>query len=250
MISVWLCTDAQVKRHIKKGNRNKAESQFMLDKGYFQAEWEFGFEKVSSTLSTLVYPNIVLRYGVTDKFEINTEQSLLTAYDHSGSRHERSSGIEPAAVGFSYELLHEKANRPSIIFSSQLAFPLLASKSFTAVYYAPSFLINIQQPVKLNHVFGFSSGVFWDGFSKTPSFIYNANYTYNFVHHWIFTVEYFGYFNQASPTRYANLSWAYALKKHLQFGFTGGVGLASTAYKSYLAVNGLWGFNTAKHKKA
>ena len=106
----------------------------MLDKSYFQAEWEVGYEKVTSTLSTLVYPNIVLRYGITDRFEINTEMNLLSAFDHSVSPKVKTRGIEPVIIGLSYELLQETAKRPSIIFSAQLAFPYLASKSFTASY--------------------------------------------------------------------------------------------------------------------
>ena len=241
--------DAQVKRSIKKGNRNKAESQFMLDKGYFQAEWELGYEKVTSNLSTLVYPNLVLRYGITDKLEINTELNLLSAFDHSVSPHIKTMGIEPVAIGVSYELLQESTKRPSIILSSQIAFPHFASKSFTATYVAPMFLINVQQPVKVHNIFGLSSGVFWDGFSKNPSFVYNASYTYNFVHHWILDAEFFGFINQNAPLRNAAISLAYAVKKQLQFGFTAGVGLSSAAYKSYIAINGIWGFNTARNKK-
>ena len=249
MITVWLCAEAQVKRTIKKGNRNKAESQFTLDKGYFQAEWEVGYETVTSSLSTLVYPNLALRYGITDRFEINTEMNLLSAYDHSVSPYVKTSGIEPVYIGLSYELLQETVKRPSIIFTAQLAFPYLASKSFTASYYAPVFLVMVQQPVKVHTVLGISSGVFWDGFSKNPSLIYNASYTYNFVKHWIFTAEFFGFVNHNSPLRSANISLAYALKKQLQFGFTAGVGLSSAAYKSYFAINGVWGFNTIRNKK-
>jgi len=103
--------------------------------------------------------------------------------------------------------------------------------------------------VKVHTILGISSGVFWDGFSKNPSFVYNASYTYNFVHHWILDGEFFGFINQNAPLRNAALSLAYAVKKQLQFGFTVGVGLSSAAYKSYIAINGIWGFNTARNKK-
>jgi len=249
MVAACLCPKAQVKRVIKKGQRNKAESKFMLDKGDFQAEWELGYEKVNANLSTLVYPNLVLRYGITDRIEINTETNLISAYNHAVTPHATSSGIEPVAVGLSYEVLQETTKRPSIIFSAQLAAPHLASKSFAASFYAPVFLVIVQQPIKEHSVLGLTSGIFWDGFSEHPTFVYNASYTYNFVKHWIFSAEFFGFINQHAPLRSADINLAYTLKKPVQFGLTAGVGLSSAAYKGYLALNGIWGFNAFGKKK-
>jgi hypothetical protein len=98
-------------------------------------------------------------------------------------------------------------------------------------------------------VLGLTSGIFWDGFSKNPTFVCNGTYTYNFVHHWIFSAEIFGFINQHPPLWNGDVNLAYTLKKPLQFGITAGVGLSPAAYKSYLAINGVWGFNTSRKKK-
>ena len=76
---------SQVKRVIKAGRRFKSESQFALNKNDFQAEWEIGKETIDSELATIVYPNLVLHYALSDRMEVNTEMTLITAMDNSYS---------------------------------------------------------------------------------------------------------------------------------------------------------------------
>ena len=116
-VAVCSVSMAQVKKKIKKGRRNKSESQFMLDENYFQAEWEVGQETLTDKLNTTVYPNLVMRYGINKQFEINAEVSLLTARDKSLQK-KNTSGIEPVAIGANYLLLSETARRPYYFFRS------------------------------------------------------------------------------------------------------------------------------------
>ena len=122
-LSVCSGTQAQVKKKIKKGRRNKSESQFMLDENYFQAEWEIGHEIITADVNTTVYPNLLLRYGINKKIEVNAEISFLTAHDEL-VQSTNTSGIEPVSFGVNYLLLAETKRSPAIIFSVE-DFPLI-----------------------------------------------------------------------------------------------------------------------------
>jgi hypothetical protein len=247
-LAAVLCTDAQVKRKIKKGRRNKSQSDFALDQGDVEVDWEFGYETVTPDIHTFVYPNLALRYGITDRLEVNTEFSLLSAWDRSVSPKSHISGLEPASFGINYQIMDEGPKRPSLIFSAQLAIPYFASAHFTADRYAPMLELIANMPVHKDHVFGTSAGLFWDGFSSHPSFIYNGNYTYHLDKKWDIGAELFGFVNNGPDQHNADLSLTYNLTKDISFGATGGIGLTSTSHRSYIAVSGVWGMNTLKKK--
>ena len=245
-VAVCSVSMAQVKKKIKKGRRNKSESQFMLDENYFQAEWEVGQETLTDKLNTTVYPNLVMRYGINKQFEINAEVSLLTARDKS-SQKKNTTGIEPVAIGANYLLLSETAKRPAIIFSGQFAVPFLATKSFTATYWAPALELIVEKAVSQQVILAASGGAFWDGFSTQASFIYNGNISYNLTKKWALTSEWFGFIN-GTPQHNTDLSITYTLNKSVQFGATAGAGLSAAAHKNYIAINGVWGCSTKRKR--
>lgn len=249
-ICTVVCAEAQVKKKIKKGRRNKSESQVALGKNDFLAEWETGHETINPGLSTTVYPNLVLHYALSDRTEINTEMNLVTAKIKTAVAQKNTTGIEPVSVGANYLLVRDTEKSPSVMLSAQLAFPFLATKSFTADHLAPSMQVNAQQALLHQQAaIGLSSGLFWDGFSTTPSFIYNANFSYTFIKKWMITTECFGFINQEPPQNNLDASLAYIINDYVQFGFTAGMGISAAAHKNYFAINGTWGLNTAKKSR-
>jgi len=249
MITACCSVQAQVKHKIKKSRRNKAESRFTLAKNDLQVEWETGYEKLNSSLSTFTYPNATIHYGITSRFEVNTEMSVLSAYDRSVSPQANSTGIEPISAGFNYLLSKESYNGPAVIAAVQLAIPFLATKNFAASHLAPLIELDIQQPFSKKLTAGISPGVFWDGFSTTANFIYNAHIAYAATKKWQFTSECFGFINGEPAQHNFDTQVDYTLNKHWQVGCTGGFGLSKSAHKSYVALNGVWGINTRGKKK-
>ncbi len=247
ILTAGLGVSAQVKKKIKRGRRNKSESQFTLDEGFFQAEWEVGHETLTGKLNTTVYPNLALRYGITKQFEVNAEISLLTAHDET-SAVINTTGIEPVSFGCNYLLSPESKKWPAIILSGQLAIPFLATKKFTATYLAPTLQVVVAKAVNSKLVLSASNGIFWDGFSTRGIYIYNGTVSYNLTPKWTATSEWFGFVNSTSPQHNTDVSLAYALNKKVQFGVTAGTGLSKAAHKSYFALNGVWGCSL-KHKK-
>lgn len=252
-LSVFCLTisaQAQVKKHIKKGRRYKSESQFALNKNDFQAEWEFGREAADSQLTTITYPNLELHYALSDRFEVNTEISLVTTAENSYSLQKNTTGIEPVLIGANYQVLRDTRNTPSVIVSTQLAIPFLATKTYAIDHLAPIVQVDIQEAVRDKWIFGLSGGLLWDGFSTSPSFIYNASTSYSFTKKWMITAECFGFINHDLPQNNLDASLAYVINDLVQFGVTAGAGITSTAPQNYFAINGTWGLNTTRKRQA
>lgn len=244
-----LAVQAQVKKKIKRGRRNKSESQFMLDKNYLEFDWEIGHENITDGLSTTVYPNLAIRYGISKSLEVNAEVNFITAKDKT-AQPPTTSGIEPVMLGVNYLLLPESRSLPAIILSAQFAFPFMASKNFRANYLAPLLQANIQKPVSKKLTLGFSGGAFWDGFITSPVFLYNANAACTFSKKWMAVSEWFGFINGGAPQHNTDLSITYSFNKNVQLGITAGTGLSGTAHKNYFAINGVWGCSLKRKQPA
>ena len=241
--------DAQVKRKIKKGRRNKSQSDFALNKGDIEVDWELGYETVTPLIHSFVWPNTAIRYGLTDRLEVNAEFSPISAWDRSVSPSTNFTGVEPVSFGFNYQVSTESKDRPSLVLSAQLAIPYFATTHFTADRYAPMAEIIANLPLHKHHVIGLSSGVFWDGFSPDPSFIYNANYTCHLTDKWDLGAAVFGFMNGGPSQHNIDLNAAYNFTPDIQLGATGGIGLTPTSHRSYFAINGQWGMNLLAKRK-
>ncbi len=242
------CGAAQVKKKIKKSRRNKSESRFALATKDAQVEWETGYETFDAGLATVAYPNMVLHYGISNRAEVNTEVSLVTAIDKTVISQKNTTGIEPLMAGFNYLLRKEGSKGPAVIAAVQIAIPFLASANFTASHFAPVLQLDIQQPISKQLTSGFTPGLFWDGFTTTPSYTYSLNMNYQPVNKWVLTTELFGFINHELPQHSIDAEVDYNINKQWQLGVTGGVGISSAAHKSYFAFNGSYGFNTARKK--
>ncbi|MDI3320903.1 transporter [Pinibacter soli] len=246
LIVLTISCEAQVVKRIKKGRRFKSESQFALDKNDFQAEWEIGRETIDSQLTTIIYPNLILHYALSDRLEVNTEMSLITAKNKSYSSKQNTTGIEPVLVGANYQVLRDNDNSPSVIVSAQLAIPFLSTKEFTINYFSPVLQISLQEALYEKWIFGLSGGLLWDGYSTSPNFTYNASTSYYYKKRWMVTAECFGFINDDMVQNNLDASLAYTINDLVQFGITAGTGISHFAPKNYFAVNGTWGFNTSK----
>jgi len=174
--------------------------------------------------------------------------SLISTQDKSYSPQKNTAGIEPVLIGANYQLLRDTYNSPSVIIFAQCAIPFLATKDFTINHLAPVVQIDFQEAVHKKWIFGLSNGLQWDGFSTSPSFIYNANTSYSFTKKWTVTVECFGFIGNNLPQNNLDASVDYVINDLVQFGITAGAGISSAAPKNYFAVNGTWGFNSSGKK--
>lgn len=251
ILFLFVDANAQVKKKIKKSRRNKSQSQYTLEKNEFQYEWEAGYETLNHSLQTVTYPNMVFHYGLTSKLEINSEATLLTAIDKTQPAHKNTSGIEPVAFGLNYLMIKESPTHPAVIGSFQLAIPFLATRNFAATHLAPVMQLNIRQPVLKKITIGFAPGVFWDGFSSNPSYLYNFDTDYNPSDKWQISPEIFGFISSnGAPQHNIDLEIDHKFSNKIQLGVIAGKGLSPASHKNYFAVCGVYDLHPYRNKKS
>ncbi|HLO79482.1 MAG TPA: transporter [Chitinophagaceae bacterium] len=238
---------AQVKKKIKRGRRNKSDNEISIPSNYIQAEWEFGHENITQYLATTVYPNMVLRYGITDKMDVSTEFNLITTHLKLPDTTLHTNGIEPVLFGINYLFWSTKDGKSSLIGEAQLAFPSLASKDYTAKHIAPTVQLSGTRSIGKRSQIIITAGVFWDGFSTTPSTTYNSAYSFDITRKWNISSSLFGFIGKSAPLHNLDVSLSYAPNQNFQVGITGGLGINESAHDNYLAVNGVFGFSTKHH---
>jgi hypothetical protein len=245
------CTFSQSlgKRHIKKGRRNKSEHQLTLDRNSIEADWEFGYETISNSISVFAYPNLVVRYGVTDRLEFNLELTPLTTTVKLPSKTNYISGIEPVMIGVRYALVDETKFVPEVALSLQVAPPWLATKNYQADLWAPLFQCTMQKEFNKKLSMAASGGIFYDGFSAKPNWLYTFSPNYNISKQVSLTADIFGFAaGHTLPLNNLDLSLSWQVNNTVMLGATAGTGISSAAHQSYFAVNGSFTFLTKKQK--
>ncbi len=238
---------AQVKKKIKRGRRNKSDNEISIPAHYLQAEWEIGHENISPNLATTVYPNMVVRYGLSNRINVSTEFNLITTHLKLPDTSAHTNGIEPVLFGVNYLLKSTNDGKSSLIGEAQIAFPNLASKDYAAKHIAPTIQLSGTRSIGKRSQLILTGGFFWDGFSTTPSAIYNVLHSFDMTSKWSVSTSLFGFIGKSAPLHNFDLSLAYTANDNFQVGVTGGLGLNASAHDNYLAVNGVFGFST-KHQ--
>ena len=228
-----------VKKHIKKGRRNKSEHQLTIAKNELEADWEFGNEIITDSLRTYVYPNLVIRYGVSKLVELNVEINPITTVQELPAGKQKIAGIEPVLIGARIALQDETKWVPEIALSMQLAPPFAATKKYVATYWAPLVQCTMQKNFKKHFSVSGSGGFFDDGFSTKPTWLYSLTPAYNINKKVSIGADIFGFAaTHMLPLNNMDIDFACQLNKRLNLGATAGTGISSKAHKGYVGING------------
>jgi hypothetical protein len=238
-----------VKKHIKRGRRNKSGHQLTLNKNSLEADWEFGYETISDTLSTFVYPNLALRYGLTEDIELNIELNPITTYQKNTGLQTKTSGFEPVFFGARYALADETKFLPEMAVSLQISPPKWATKNYQANYWAAILQYTIEKNFNSHVAITAGAGLFYDGFVQHPNWLYNLTTNYNFSSKISVGADYFGFAARNQfPLNNIDINIGCKCNQRLTLGAIAGKGISATAHKSYFAVNGTYTFFQPKAK--
>lgn len=215
-----------------------------------ELDWEFGNETISDSLSVFSYPNLVTRYGLTERIELNLEITPITTTLKLPSKTSYISGFEPVMSGVRYAAVYETKYAPEIALSLQVAPPWMATKNYTADLWASLILCTLQKDLNSKITLALSGGIYYDGFSKKPNWLYNISPEYNISKEVSIGAEIFGFASDGNlPLNNADLIFGWQVNKLVMLGVTAGIGTSTAAHQSYFAVNGAFTFN-AKNGKA
>ena len=194
----------QVLFPIQTDRPDQTECPFIVPKNHIQIESGFNFEKVNENEKNYLYPTILWKYGVNEKFEIRLISELTT----NKISEKNVTGINPI--------------KP------------LSTLNLRTTYFAPSFRFTMQHTLTRKISLGYNLGVEWDGENAEPTFIYTLTSGISLSEKTGAYLELYGFAPQKDAAEHRfNGGLTYFLKPNIMFDISGGFGLTENAPKYY-----------------
>jgi hypothetical protein len=244
----YLSGDAQVEK-IDTDRPDQTESAVTVPKNYFQAEFGFNKENLYFRNYDLIHPTMLLKYGL-NRFEIRLEATYKSSYVHLIPEPEWTTGFDPVVIGFKAALFEEKKLRPKTSLIVHLALPKIASRAFRAERLAPEFRFTMQHSITEQVGLSYNLGAEWDGFSRSPIWLYTFAPGINIGDKWYTYIEIFGFFPKNEKAQHnLDAGIAYYISPDVKVDISGGVGITDAAPENYMALGFSLRLNTRRTKK-
>lgn len=183
----------QRRKRIDTDRPDQTESSYLVPKGFFQGEFGFNIEN-NKQLKTIVHPTGLWKYGINKRIElrlitelISVETPLLIPEGNTVI-----TGLVPVQIGSKISLWEEKGVLPKTSLIFHVGIPALSSSKFKTPHLAPNFRFTMSHTLSERIGLGYNIGAEWDGFDKTPEWIYTFAPGFNMGKNWYGYVELFG----------------------------------------------------------
>ncbi|MFN8256779.1 MAG: transporter [Bacteroidales bacterium] len=212
---------------------DQTECPFIVPEKHIQFESGFNFENVNSSEQNFLYPALLTKYGVNDRFEIR----LITELTTNKIENEVLNGLKPVRIGFKTKLLEENGILPTMSFIAHLSLPFLSSEKFTTTYYAPSFRFTMQHTLSEKISLGYNLGAEWDGESAEPTFIYTLTTGFSLSERMGTYIEIYGYVPQKEKSDHRlDGGFTFLARQNIMIDISGGMGLTENAPDYYVSL--------------
>lgn len=212
---------------------DQTECPYIVPKRHFQFESGFNFEKVNNNEQNFLFPTVLTKYGVNDKFELR----LITEISKNQNNNENKIGINPIKIGFKTKLFEEKGLIPMTSFIGHLQIPNLSTKNMSMPYFAPSFRFTMQHTLTEKIALGYNLGTEWDGENAQPTFIYTITNGFSITDKLGAYFELYGFAPQKDKADHRiDGGITFLAKKNIMLDISGGFGLTKNAPKYYTSL--------------
>jgi hypothetical protein len=224
---------SQDQQAIQTDRPDQTECPFTVPRRHFQIETGFGYEKANADEQNFLYPTILWKYGVNEKFELR----LITELAANKTNDKNLSGFNPVKIGFKTKLVDEKGIIPSISFIAHLSLPFISSRNFRSGFVAPLFRFTLQHTLSEKVSLGYNIGAEWDGESVAPTYIYTLTSGFAISRKMGAYFELYGFAPQKDKAEHrADGGISFFPKPNLMIDFSGGFGITSNAPRYYGAI--------------
>lgn len=162
---------AQMTERLETDRPDQTESPYIVPLHFFQGEFGFNLVNNKNDVRQLVLPNSLLKYGLTNRFELRLAISPYTEELQDISSKKKSFLLEPVELGTKIRLFEEKGLRPKTSLIVHIGLPFAGSHVFRSVplVYAATFTLQntLSEAVALGYNLGMGRGV-----DKTTAFFY------------------------------------------------------------------------------
>lgn len=230
---VSIIVNAQNLPSIQTDRPDQTECPFIVPVNYFQFENGFVYQKTDSNSDKIVVPNVLLKFGINDHFELR----LITEYLINRDNNEKISGINPVLIGFKTRLFEEKGIVPTTSFIAHLTIPKLASSSYKTQFYAPEFRFTMQHTISEKQSLSYNIGTEWNGENAEPTFIYTLTTGYSLSKKISGYIEFYGFIPQLEkPDHRFDGGFNYLFNPNHQLDISGGFGLSEASPKYFIGL--------------
>ncbi len=241
-----LTANAQYTEKIETDRPDQTETPYLVPKKYLQAEFGFNAEKYRFDYTQFVHPTSLLKYGLTNSFELRLESNFLTQNLHSIPATKANIILEPVELGTKVRLFEEKGLLPKTSIIAHVGLPFLASKEFQAEPATYTARISMQNSLSENVALGYNVGVEGGGGEPT-AIIYTIAPGFNIGEKWYTYVEAFGSFSDGIAEHNLDGGIAYFTSKNTKIDLSAGFGLGESSLKHYVALGFSFRLPTGKH---
>lgn len=239
LFSLYFSAYAQYSERIATGRPGAANGSGTVGKGVLQFQAGVQFDNVRDTRDTSqwnvdnVTENLVVRYGVQERFEISA------VINHINSTEFIKEGSESVyRQGFNTSLIRARTN-----INENLAFQVgvstrLRGKDYQINYIAPRFRVMYNTVLGKNANLTTNIGAFWNGIDNKPRGFYVFSFSFALTQDLSMVAEAYGDFVRERINNYFDLGLGYNINEDLLIDVNAGWG-QNFPYKSYFVTAGV-----------
>ncbi len=168
-------TDSLALEPISTNRPSISQGASVVPKGTIQVEIGISYYKDTpndTKIKAHTYPDMLLRFGVLDRLELQLLGSIQDTVEHLPQRRRRVNGIGPVAIGFVGKILDEKKYIPDIAIIGTLTLPL-GGKEFRPKHVEPFVLLAVSKEISEKSSVSINGGYSWSEGNPTSHLILN-----------------------------------------------------------------------------
>ena len=227
-----LTIEAQTTEAIEADRPDQTETPSIVQKGMFQIETGFTFQKNNDISNTYSLPSILWKYGVNENFELR----LITEVISEKINGEKSSGLTPVLIGLKIKLCEEKGIIPKTSFLGHIGLPNVASSKYKTDFLTSEFRFTMQHTLSDKLSLGYNLGCEWDGMTPETTFIYTVTTGYSISKKMGCYAELFGFAPEKDKANHNfDAGLTYLINNNFMLDLSSGIGITDNAPKHYFA---------------
>lgn len=223
---ICIYASAQFNETIRTGRPGQAIGAFTVGQGVFQVQSGFdyfGSRFSSSHRSEGVLNNTVMRFGLTEPFEVSALVEYKTESIIENDVRRNVSGLSALDVGMRYHIYTGKGLVPNVGFQIRARLPVLA-EAYKIKDVAPRFILVTSQQLSNTFKLITNIGAAWNGNDSSPRGTYIVNLSFPFNDKLGAFVETFGGVERGTATINFDTGIAWLISNDLQLDLYGGYG--------------------------
>jgi len=237
LFALLLCAaaaTAQMTEEIETDRPDQTETPLLVPRKFIQAEFGMNAEKYGAGRSQLVHPASLLKYGLSNRFELRLETTVLTEHLPYIPATKTNTLLQPVEVGTKVRLFEEKGARPKVSLIAHIGLPFAASKQFRAGTPSYSARLSLQNSLTRSISLGYNLGV--EKSDEPTAIFYTFAPGFSLGEKWYAYVEVFGSFANNVAEHNLDGGLAYFISHNTKIDLSSGFGLGDSPLKNYVAI--------------